>query len=175
MGVWSSIYRVRHTGLCDGYSIKLFDKDGNEVQLESPVEIREEVYGGKNIRPIHEWFVKYAKERLKITSDEFISDDSSDDIRLDLDDLMELVDTINKVLKNPKLGKNLLPYPNTEGGFYTYNNDNKTCTNIPDHLDSRLYDEGYTQMLYYVGYYLQKIIDEHCDLDCVYGYVYNAG
>lgn len=105
MEVWSSIYRVRDISLCDDYSIKLIAKDGREVKLENPIEIKEEVYGSKNITPIHEWFVRFARERLGITGDELVNDSYSADIPLDLDDLVELVDTINKVLKNLSLAR----------------------------------------------------------------------
>lgn len=170
MGVWSAIYRVRDIDINQGCSIRLIGEDGKVLPLHNPVKIREEVYGSKNNAPLHEWSKRYVKKHYGIKDDYFISDYHSEDVSIDIEDIMKLVETINRVLKNPKLGKKLYPYPSWESGRLCYI-DGESAS----HLDDRRYNDGYLQTIYYTAYYLQKIIDEHDQLEYVCGYVYNAG
>lgn len=170
MGVWSAIYRIRDVSLNQGYGIRLVSPNGNELPLCHPIEIKEEVYGSKNNTPLHEWFKQYAKKLYGVSGEDFISDYHSEEMSISIEDIIKLVETINQVLKNPKLGKKLYPYPSWESGRLCYIDGEPVS-----HLDDRRYDENYLQTIYYTAYYLQKIIDDHDRLECIDRYVYDAG
>ena len=159
MGMWSSIYRVQEwTRFNKEYQVKLF-RNGEEVDLYNPYSVSEEFVLGKNLDPIHGWFIrlfqdKYHKEDVSLIIDEAYSSR----LYIDFEDIIELNNTVERVINNPSLGKDLLPYSrNREPRFGVEGSD------------------GYVEMLQSVNDRLKNIIENYPPRDDFTEYEYDAG
>jgi hypothetical protein len=151
------------------FEIKLV-KSSKDLPLHYPIEITEEFYLGKNISPIHHWFIEYAEKTWHIKDDHNIIDEEwANNITVHIGDLAELLKTIKLVIENPKLGKELLPYPNNKGKLPYIDDKDR------NHLDDIFYDDSYLNMLEFVGEQLEELIEDDKRLPLIDDYRYGAG
>lgn len=115
MGVHTSIYRERdvRSDNYEEYSIKLFKGD-REIELFNPVSLREEFYFGKSIWAINEWFYQWQLKKCKKWGnepDDGLSYEWINEECIYLSDLKELLQDVERVLKEPERAEEILPMP----------------------------------------------------------------
>lgn len=115
MGMWSSIYRIRR--LSEGkLTIK---RDGEDITIKAPVEVREEFLIGKNNWPIHYWFARYAEREWGIPfGSPAFEKHSAEPVNIFFSDLEKLSNQLALSLENPLLRGKFFFIPDFDKGVY---------------------------------------------------------
>ena len=83
-------------------------KAGKKLKLTNPYRLREEVATWRKAYEVHDWFVQKYQSQFESG---YVADINHDtEMEFDAEDLMELLDVVNKVLVSPDKAAVLLPY-----------------------------------------------------------------
>ncbi|MDO4967496.1 MAG: hypothetical protein Q4E70_01890 [Candidatus Saccharibacteria bacterium] len=172
MGIHTSIYRVRRFGDPvdkEKTEITIF-RNKKKIEIETPVEIREEFYFGKSLWGINYWFYRLIASELEENGlkpdDEDVYEDEIFERSISIEDIKRFLTDINDVLDKKKSPDEVFPVSKERK---TEINKWLIKINITETtIDKEQYNKYFYDNLKYIKEKLEKIIEEDCSIKGVY-------